>query len=334
MQIQKNISLKAYNSFSIDVKAAYFVQIKHSDEFPDLIEWINQHDLPFIILGGGSNILFTQDYKGLVIHINTEGKQCIKETSSDYFIEVSAGENWHQLVRWTIEQGYAGLENLSLIPGKVGAAPIQNIGAYGVELTDRFDSLKAIKISTGELKHFDKAACQFSYRDSFFKANIDQYLIQSLVLKLPKSPDWRINYEGIKNKIGSQPLSAKLISDAIIKLRQKKLPDPNEVGNAGSFFKNPILSQAKMDILRESYPSLPSYHYADDQVKTSAAWLIDRCHWKGQSRGQASVYAKHALVLINKGAATGVEIRQLAEMIQASVHEKFGIHLEAEPRIL
>jgi UDP-N-acetylmuramate dehydrogenase len=334
MQIQKNISLKAYNSFSIDVKAAYFVQINHSDEFPRLIEWINQHDLPFIILGGGSNILFSQDYKGLVIQINTQGKQCIKETDTDYFIEVSAGENWHQFVRWTIKQGYAGLENLSLIPGKVGAAPIQNIGAYGLELTDRFDSLKAIKISTGELQYFDKAACQFAYRDSFFKEHLDQYLIQSLVLKLPKSPDWRINYEGIKNKIGSQPLSAKLISDAIIKLRQKKLPDPNEVGNAGSFFKNPILSQAQIDILRESHPSIPSYHYADDQVKTSAAWLIDKCGWKGQSHAQAAVYAKHSLVLINKGAATGAEICQLAEMIQASVQEKFEIRLEAEPRIL
>jgi len=334
MNIKKNISLKRYNSFAIDIKADYFIEITQAEEFQPLIQWINGHNMPFVFLGGGSNILFTQDYKGLAVYINTQGKQKIAETKTHYLIEVSAGENWHEFVRWSIEQNYIGLENLSLIPGTVGAAPMQNIGAYGIELADRFHSLQAIHITTGKSYTFDKDACKFAYRHSFFKENLGEYLIQSVTFQLPKKPDWRINYAGLKQQLAHKALSARLISDAIMALRQSKLPDPNSVPNAGSFFKNPLLSCAAMQKLQQKYANIPSYPHANRHVKTSAAWLIDQCGWKGQARGQAEVYAKHALVLTNKGHATGAEIWQLAQCIQDSVLQKFGIQLEAEPRIL
>jgi len=334
MNIKNNISLKRYNSFAIDIKADYFIEINTNQEFQPLIKWLKTHDMPFVLLGGGSNILFTQDYHGLAIHINTSGKQQISETDTHYLIEVNAGENWHEFVRWSIDQGYTGLENLSLIPGTVGAAPMQNIGAYGIELADRFYSLQALHIETGKLLTFDKAACDFAYRHSFFKQNLGKYLIQSVTFQLPKQPDWRITYTGIKQQLAGQKLSARLISDTIIQLRQSKLPDPNQIANAGSFFKNPLLSPTAMQQLQQQYPTIPSYPQNSGQVKTSAAWLIDQCGWKGKVYGQAAVYEKHALVLINKGQATGAEIAQLALKIQQSVHQKFAIQLEAEPRII
>ena len=334
MNIKSHVSLKQYNSFAIDINAAYFIEINKTQEFKPLIQWLNKHDMPFILLGGGSNILFTQDFQGLVIHINTQGKSLIAETDSHYLIEVNAGENWHDFVRWSIDQGYTGLENLSLIPGTVGAAPIQNIGAYGLEFADRFHSLQALQISTGKLLTFDKPACDFAYRHSFFKQNLGEYLITSIVFQLPKIPDWRITYAGIQQKLQGQTLSARLISDTIIQLRQNKLPDPKIISNAGSFFKNPLLTQYEIQHLQQKYPDMPSYVQANNMVKTSAAWLIDQCGWKGKSCGQAAVYEKHALVLINKGQATGAEIWQLATDIQQSVFNKFSIKLEAEPRII
>jgi UDP-N-acetylmuramate dehydrogenase len=334
MNIKKNVSLKRYNSFAIDIKADYFIEIKTNQEFQPLIEWINHHDVPFVFLGGGSNILFTQDYHGLAIYINTKGKQCISESDTHYLIEVNAGENWHDFVRWSIDQGYTGLENLSLIPGTVGAAPMQNIGAYGVELADRFYSLQALHIETGKLLTFNKTACNFAYRHSFFKQNLGKYLIQSVTFQLPKKPNWCITYAGIKQQLKGQTLSARLISDTIIQLRQSKLPDPNKIANAGSFFKNPLLTPHAIQQLQQQYPSMPSYPQSNGQVKTSAAWLIDQCGWKGKAYGQAAVYEKHALVLINKGRATGAEIAQLSIKIQQSVYTKFAIQLEAEPRIM
>ena len=334
MKIQKKQSLKAFNSFGIDVTAEYFTEIKHTNDFTFILDWLNKHEQTFLLIGGGSNILFTKDYNGLAIVIKTQGKQLIDEDESHYYVEAQAGENWHNFVRWTIAQGYAGLENLSLIPGTVGAAPMQNIGAYGIELADRFHSLKAIDIKTGEQKEFDKESCDFGYRHSFFKENLGQYIIQSVTFKLAKQAEWKINYAGVRDALEGKTLSAKLISDTIISIRQSKLPSPDDIGNAGSFFKNPIIDEISMSSLRETHPHIPCYPLNNGRYKTSAAWLIDQCGWKGKKLGKAGVYPNHALVLTNLGNATGNEIWHLAHCIIASVEDKFGISLEPEPRVI
>ena len=333
MKITKNISLKPFNTFGIDVQAENFAEINQPEQLLALADWVNSHKLPYILIGGGSNILFTKNYDGLAVVIKTQGKQLIHEDDNYYYIEAQAGENWHEFVCWTIDQGYAGLENLSLIPGTVGAAPMQNIGAYGIELADRFYALKAIHMPTKEQKVFDKQACDFGYRHSFFKANLGQYIIESVTFKLPKKPEWKINYAGVKENLAGKPLSAKLISDTIIAIRQSKLLAPTELGNAGSFFKNPIVDGVTMQALKDKHHSIPSYPQDNNKFKTSAAWLIDQCGWKGKAIGQASVSPQHALVLINLGQATGNEIWHLAQEIIASVKDKFGVELEPEPRV-
>lgn len=334
MKIKTNVSLQAHNSFGIDVSTQYFTAIHQPNQIAPVLDWIDAHERAFIFIGGGSNILFTDDYAGLAVLIKTQGKQLVDEDAEHYFVEAQAGENWHNFVRWTIEQGYAGLENLSLIPGTVGAAPMQNIGAYGVELADRFHSLKAVHIATGKQQVFDKAACDFGYRHSFFKANLDQYIIQSVTFQLPKKAEWKINYAGLADALKKKPLTAKRISDTIINIRQSKLPDPTTIGNAGSFFKNPILSNAKVQSLTEKHPTIPTYPQANNHYKTSAAWLIEQCGWKGKNIGQAGVYPKHALVLTNLDHATGSDIWHLAEKIMQSVYEQFGVKLEPEPRVV
>ena len=334
LKIQKNISLKNFNTFSISASSQYFAEITKNQHFDEILDWLAQHPQDLLLIGGGSNLLFTQDYKGLACIIKTKGKEKIAEDDDYYYIEAQAGENWHDFVRWTIQQGYAGLENLSLIPGTVGAAPMQNIGAYGVELADRFHSLKAIHISTGETKTFDKSACDFGYRHSFFKENLGQFIIQTVTFRLAKQPEWKINYAGVQQALADKPLSAKLISDTIIHIRQSKLPSPETIGNAGSFFKNPIIDDATMQALKTQHPDIPCYPQANQTFKTSAAWLIDQCGWKGKTQGNAGVYPKHALVLTNLGKASGQEVWQLANAIMDSVEEKFAIRLEPEPRII
>lgn len=333
MNIINNVSLKSFNTFGIDISAKKFVKITRSEQLLELVGWVNSHSQLYILIGGGSNILFTKDYEGLAAVIKTQGKNLVGEDSDYFYIEAQAGENWHDFVRWTIDQGYAGLENLSLIPGTVGAAPVQNIGAYGVELADRFASLKAIHIKTGEQKTFDKKSCDFGYRHSFFKEKLGQYFIESVTFKLSKSPEWKVNYAGVKDPLEGKQLSAKLISDTIIKIRQSKLPSPKDIGNAGSFFKNPIVDETVMLALKENHPNIPAYKQNNSQFKTSAAWLIDQCGWKGKAIGQAAVYPEHALVLTNLGKATGGEIWSLAQEIIHSVSRKFGINLEPEPRV-
>ncbi|MCK5917966.1 MAG: UDP-N-acetylmuramate dehydrogenase [Cocleimonas sp.] len=335
MNIQKNHSLKKHNSFAIEAKSRYFCQIESEDHIDSLLEWQQHSDLPLLLLGGGSNILFINDYQGMTALINTKGITIVGEDSDFTYIKVNAGENWHQFVRWTVENNYAGLENLSLIPGTVGAAPMQNIGAYGVELADLLHELKAIELTTGKSKTFTQKECFFSYRDSFFKSSaFGKYLIQSITIKSPKKPHWNINYEGVKNSLEGKTISAKTISNSIIALRQSKLPDPFVIGNAGSFFKNPLLNKEKWQTLKELHPNLPGYPQTDDSIKISAAWLIDKCGWKGKRQGNAGVYKKHALVLVNHGGATGKEIWGIANDIINTVNDKFGIELEAEPRII
>lgn len=335
MKLNNNISLKNYNSFGIDVKSHYFASIQTENDIDDLLEWRQTSHLPLLILGSGSNVLLKNDYQGLTAVIETKGIKVIREDEHYTYIQAAAGENWHQLVQWTIDNGYAGLENLSLIPGTAGAAPMQNIGAYGVELADRLHELSAVELSTGKKITFSNEQCQFDYRDSYFKSTaFGEYLISSITLKLAKKPIWKIEYAGIKEVLEGKEINPRNISNCIIALRQGKLPDPANIGNAGSFFKNPLMNTANWQALKQQHPTLPGYPQTDGTIKSSAAWLIDQCGWKGKTKGNAGIYEKHALVLINHGGASGEEMWSLAEDIIDSVNKKFGIELEVEPRLI
>ncbi len=338
MQIQENYSLKALNSFGIDVSARFFTKINAPEDVDALIQWRAEHtDTPCLLLGGGSNMLFRSGYDGLVVLINLKGRTQVSEDDDAYYVQAAGGENWHEFVRWTIDQGYAGLENLSLIPGTVGAAPMQNIGAYGVELADRMQSLQAVDLLTGEHREFSVEDCQFAYRDSFFKSQQpDRWLIIAVTFRLPKQAQWITAYAGVDSAIAGQEPSARLISDTVIALRQSKLPDPKVIGNAGSFFKNPIMPIEQWHELKARFESIPGYPVAGNNglIKTSAGWLIDQCEWKAFRDGDAGVYEKHALVLVNHGDASGAEVWAVAERIQKSVEERFGVWLEAEPRVI
>lgn len=335
LKLLEDVSLQAFNSFGIDIHADQFISLYDAGQCPEVMDILRaKTSTDYLILGGGSNLLFTHDFHGVVLDVNIKGRKFISEDMEYCYVEAQAGENWHDFVLWTIEQGYAGLENLSLIPGTVGAAPMQNIGAYGVELADRFHTLKALDLKTGNIETFDLEACEFDYRHSYFKEKLGRYLILSVIFKLPKQADWKTDYAGVREALVNQEVTGKAISDAIIQIRQSKLPDPNVLGNAGSFFKNPILSKQQYDVLKGNYENLPAYTHGD-AYKTSAAWLIDQCGWKGKRQGNAGVYDKHALILINAtGKATGAEIWQLAQDIMASVMDKFGVQLEPEPRVL
>ena len=338
MQIYDNHSLQSLNSFGVEISANCFTSLMCSADIESLLKWrADNPSVPCLLIGGGSNLLFRDNFPGLAVAVRLMGKQLVKEDENHWYIEAAAGENWHDFVRWTIDQGYAGLENLSLIPGTVGAAPMQNIGAYGVELTDRLHCLTAIDLLTGETREFTNTDCQFGYRDSFFKRQqADRWLISAVVFRLAKQPVWVTEYAGVDKALAGQAPSAKFISDVIIALRQSKLPDPALLGNAGSFFKNPILSHSDYRELKARFADIPGYPQRDgsDQTKTSAAWLIDQCGWKAHRVGDAGIYEKHALVLVNHGSASGQELWGLAEQIIQSVQDKFGIVLEAEPRVI
>lgn len=333
--IQENISLKTYNTFGVASFSRYFMNINNQEDIARLVDWKNKYDLPCLIVGGGSNLLFKNDFPGLVAYIALKGKEKISEDEHANYIKVGAGEVWHDVVLWSIDQGYAGLENLSLIPGSVGAAPVQNIGAYGVELVDRLFSLEAVDLETGKIRGFSNEQCQFAYRDSLFKSAVpDRYLIISVTFRLPKQPEWTLSYAGVNDRLKGQQPSARLISDIIVALRRSKLPDPSGIGNAGSFFKNPVMNESVWNSLKTEFPQLPGYPQKNKKVKTSAAWLIDQCGWKGKREGDVGTYHKHALVLVNHGGATGQQLWDFAENIIISVNQKFSVVLEPEPRII
>ena len=335
MKIRENVSLKALNTFGLDVKARYFCSLHKLSGVRTLMAWQAEHpDLPLLFLGGGSNILFAGDYAGLVVQVRLQALEVSGEDKHYHYIRVGAGNNWHELVRWTVEQGYAGLENLSLIPGTVGAAPMQNIGAYGVEFKDLCFEVQCLDWRTGELRDFSLEECQFTYRDSYFKSiEPNRWLIVAVVLRLPKQPTWKTEYAGLSDVLAGQTLSARTISDAVIAVRQSKLPDPAQIGNAGSFFKNPTISAEQYAALKPCYPNMPAWPQAQG-VKLSAGWLIDQCGWKGQRDGDAGTYDKHALVLVNHGNASGAALWQFAQRIIASVQTKFGVTLEPEPKVV
>ena len=336
MEIIKNASLKDLNTFGVEASAKFLSNIRDLNDIEDLLEWKTQNDLPSLLLGGGSNLLFKSDFEGLVAKVCLLGKDITEEDDEAVYVSAAGGENWHNFVRWTIEQGFAGLENLSLIPGNVGAAPIQNIGAYGVELSNFFHSLQTVNLENGDIQEFSKEHCQFGYRESFFKSQtLDKLLITSVTFRLPKKPEWHINYAGLREALAGQILSADVISKAVIDERQRKLPDPTEIGNAGSFFKNPVLELQQWETLKADYEHLPGFPQPNnDLVKTSAGWLIDQAGWKGFRAGDAGVSNKHALVLVNHANASGAQLWQVAEDIILSVEDKYGVTLEPEPRVI
>ena len=337
MKRSHNASLKPYNSFSVEARAAQLVELESVDDIDELIandRFDSQRDL---VLGGGSNILFASDIEGNVILNRVRGKRIVEDLGGDVIVEASAGENWHHLVLWTLDQGLSGIENLSLIPGLAGAAPLQNIGAYGVELADVLESVQAVDLLSRERRVFDNAQCRFAYRDSRFKsADAGRFLITGIRLRLQRGFTPRLAYSGIVEELASMGIAApnaRQVSDAVIRIRQRKLPDPAVTGNAGSFFKNPVVSRSTAERLSGDFPGLPVYPSGED-VKLAAAWMIENCGWKGRSMGQAAVSEKHALVLINKGAASGAEILALADAIRESLLDRFEIELQPEPLIV
>ncbi|MAU15322.1 MAG: UDP-N-acetylenolpyruvoylglucosamine reductase [Muricauda sp.] len=337
MKIQENISLKNYNTFGIDVKARFFVEITGLVQLQKVLE-LKAYPKKFII-SGGSNMLLTKDIDALVMHIQLKGISLVHEDEDTVEIKVMAGENWHELVMWSLEQGYGGLENLSLIPGNVGTTPIQNIGAYGVELKDVFVSCAAMDIKTGELEGFDKEACKFGYRDSIFKNEAkDKYIITSVNLKLTKKEHvLHTGYGSIENELRKKGIvhpTIKDVSDAVISIRQSKLPDPKKIGNSGSFFKNPIISKKTFDKFIKKHPEAPFYEMEENEYKIPAGWLIEQCGFKGKRFGDAGVHEKQALVLVNYGNATGKEILALAQKIQDEVKKKYNIKIQPEVNII
>ncbi|MFZ6844484.1 UDP-N-acetylmuramate dehydrogenase [Undibacterium sp. RuTC16W] len=327
--------LQKLNTFGIAACARRFVQISQPEQLSALRDDPGLSALPRLILGGGSNLVLSDKVEALVLQMSCLGKYIVGEDSDNVLVQAEAGESWHEFVLWTLKQGLGGLENLSLIPGTVGAAPIQNIGAYGVEMQDVFHSLKAFDFATGDIIIMDKVACQFAYRDSIFKhAFKDRMIILSVTFALPKLWQARLNYADVARYIEAKGIAAPDacdVSDAIIAIRQAKLPDPQVIGNAGSFFKNPVVSAATRDRLIAEYPALVSYPQATGDYKLAAGWLIEQFGWKGRALGSAGVYDKQALVLVNLGGATGVEVRALASRIQADVKARFDVDLEIEP---
>jgi len=337
MEIEKDFSLKQYNTFGIAANAAYFSEISNLEQLQETLGYAQKQKLPLMILGGGSNILFTGNYHGLILKNALKGIEAIN-SQNDVLVKVSAGENWHSFVMYCIENHYCGLENLSLIPGCVGASPMQNIGAYGVEQRDFFYALEAIEIKTGEKHTFYKDDCAFGYRESIFKHELkDKYVIVSVTFKLNKKASLNISYGAIiqeLEKMQVQQPDIKDVSNAVINIRRSKLPDPKEIGNAGSFFKNPVVSNDLVDSIKQNYPDLVSYPIDEHSSKLAAGWLIEKAGWKGYKKGDAGVHRLQALVLVNYGDATGQEIFDLSREILQDVFNKFGVQLEREVNII
>lgn len=333
--IDENVNLKPFNTFGISVTASKFARFTSVEELDAILRNTNEKNP--LILGGGSNVLFTKNIDRLILKNEIKGFEVNKEDDAHVYITAGAGENWHEFVLHCIKNNWGGIENLSLIPGNVGASPMQNIGAYGVEIKDVFESLTAYNIATGELKEFKHEDCQFGYRESVFKRALkDQYIILKVTYRLNKQPKVNTSYGAIEDELknkGVENPSIKDVSNAVIAIRQSKLPDPNKIGNAGSFFKNPVVPIAVLKNIQEHYPNAPFYPIDEDKVKIPAGWLIEQAGWKGKDFGGYGVHSRQALVLVNLGKATGDKVFNLSEEIIADIHKKFGVKLEREVNI-
>jgi UDP-N-acetylmuramate dehydrogenase len=337
LHIQENVSLKNFNTFGIEAGARYFVEINKPEQLKELFMDPQWHQTERLVIGGGSNLLLVKDFEGLVIRMNI--RSIVPRINHDeVLVEAGAGENWNELVSYCVDNGFAGMENLTLIPGSVGASPIQNIGAYGVELKDVFESCVAFEITTGETKVFNKEACHFGYRESVFKSTFKgQYIITSVTFRLSCAPKLNLSYGAIEQELNNRKITQPTIKDVsavVAAIRVSKLPDPSTIGNSGSFFKNPVIPANQFQLLQQQYPHISNYPAGDGFIKLAAGWLIEQCGWKGKIVGHTGTWKDQALVLVNHGGATGQEIYDLSSQIIESVYTRFGVMLEREVNII
>ena len=339
--LTNNANLTALNTLALPARATHLARITNAAQLPALMADRRWHDTPRFVLGGGSNLVLSSDFAGLMLQMAIDGRQLAGEDSDAWYVQAGAGESWHDFVCWTLAQGWPGLENLSLIPGTVGAAPIQNIGAYGLELAERFHSLQAYDMQRGETVRFDCKACRFGYRDSVFKQEgwhlAGRFVITEATFRLPKVWQPLTRYADIPAELDARGIAspnARQIADAVVAIRQRKLPDPSVIPNVGSFFHNPLVDAATAEKLATEFPTLPRYPQADGRVKLAAGWLIEQAGWKGRDLGPVGMYEKQALVLVNRGGAVGNDVLALASAVQADVRHKFGIELTPEPIFL
>ena len=333
MKIFFDYSLLPYNTFGMNVRAACFIEYNSEDELRELL--LSGKILPgsWLHIGGGSNLLFTKNYEGTILHSGIKGCELLSETDEAVEVRVGAGERWDDFVKYTVANGWYGAENLSLIPGEVGASAVQNIGAYGVEVKDLIASVEAINVADGMFRRFTNEECRYAYRDSIFKKELKgQYIITHVTYRLGKKAVFRLNYGNVRSELERNACAVTLdnVRRVIVRIRTEKLPDPAEKGNAGSFFMNPFIPKEQFETLKQSYPDLPFFPADNGKVKVPAGWLIEKCGWKGRSMGRVSVYDKQALVIVNDGNATGDEVVRLADAVIASVYEKFGIAIFPE----
>ena len=337
LNVEADVSLQPFNTFGVATRARYLAHAHDDAEVGEALQAAKRLQLPLLVIGGGSNLLLTGDVEALVLRMASRGLRIVSSQGDAVLVEAEAGEPWHPFVQWTLEQGLQGLENLSLIPGTVGAAPMQNVGAYGVEIKDVFAGLTALDRHTGELREFTLDECEFAYRDSRFKREAGRWLILRVRFALARAGALRLDYGPLRQRLAEQGVSEPTASDvsrAICSIRSEKLPDPAVLGNAGSFFKNPLVSADLAARLRAEHADLVAYPQADGQVKLAAGWLIEKAGWKGFRDGDAGVHRQQALVLVNYGGATGAQLLALARRIQADIQARFGVSLEIEPNIL
>ena len=336
-QLAENVSLAGRNTFRVPARTAMMADVQHADALDELFGFAALREGPILVIGEGSNLLFADDFPGVAICLAMAGCRILRDEGDTALVRADAGMNWNDLVAWTLGRGLCGLENLALIPGSVGAAPIQNIGAYGVEVGEFVETVEAFSRDTGQLKRLAAADCGFGYRDSLFKREADRWVVTALELRLPRQRPLRLDYAGVREELAAMGVDeprAVHLAEAISRLRTRKLPNPALIGNAGSFFKNPLLADADVEALLAAHPDLPHFRAADGRRKLSAAWMIEACGWKGFREGDAGVSAQHALVLVNHGQASGRQLLDLARRIADSVRERFGVELEPEPRII
>lgn len=336
MHTEHNISLQPFHFFASEELASYFTVLHKNEDVADAIEWCHQQNLPFLILGSGSNVVFTKNFPGLVAKMEINGIKKLNESATEVILEVGAGENWHHFVSYCVQKGWGGLENLSLIPGTVGASPIQNIGAYGVEVQECIQQVTAFDTATQQWIQLSNKECNFGYRTSLFKVAAKRYIITHVQFVLQKQPQLKMDYGAIRDMLhdkGIKHPNLESLSQAIIQIRTQKLPDPKILGNAGSFFKNPVVSKTQLEQLQQEFPNIIAYPISDDSYKIAAGWLIEACGWKGMKKGNVGCYEKQALVIVSYGIRSGREVYEFSEEIIHSVAQKFKIQLEREVNI-